>query len=51
MLIRLWTAVDGGHRAIKYSRISGVKKEIYSEGMCLFVSLIQSSEAYCVCFI
>jgi len=24
--------VDGGHRAIKYSRISGVKKEIYNEG-------------------
>lgn len=25
--------VDGGHRAIKYSRLSGVRKEIYSEGM------------------
>ena len=25
--------VDGGHRAIKYRRISGVSKEIYSEGM------------------
>jgi hypothetical protein len=25
-------AVDGGHRAIKYSRISGVKKEIFAEG-------------------
>ncbi len=24
--------VDGGHRAIKYKRISGVGKEIYSEG-------------------
>ncbi|KAJ6164057.1 Prohibitin-2 [Penicillium chermesinum] len=24
--------VDGGHRAIKYSRLSGVKKEIYNEG-------------------
>jgi len=24
--------VDGGHRAIKYTRIGGVKKEIYSEG-------------------
>ncbi|KAJ2985324.1 hypothetical protein NUW58_g5595 [Xylaria curta] len=24
--------VDGGHRAIKYKRISGVSKEIYSEG-------------------
>jgi prohibitin 2 len=25
--------VDGGHRAIKYSRLGGVKKEIYAEGM------------------
>jgi len=24
--------VEGGHRAIKYTRISGVKKEIYNEG-------------------
>lgn len=24
--------VDGGHRAIKYRRISGVSKEIYTEG-------------------
>ena len=24
--------VDGGHRAIKYRRMSGVSKEIYSEG-------------------
>jgi len=25
--------VDGGHRAIKYRRISGVGKDIYNEGM------------------
>ena len=25
--------VDGGHRAIKYTRIGGVSKEIYAEGM------------------
>jgi prohibitin 2 len=25
--------VDGGHRAIKYRRLSGVSKEIYGEGM------------------
>lgn len=24
--------VDGGHRAIKYTRLGGVKKEIYNEG-------------------
>jgi prohibitin 2 len=28
--------VDGGHRAIKYTRISGVKKEIYNEGVLSF---------------
>jgi prohibitin 2 len=34
----LWAAnhslfnVDGGHRAIKYTRIGGVGKEIYNEG-------------------
>lgn len=27
--------VDGGHRAIKYTRLGGVGKEIYSEGMIL----------------
>lgn len=25
--------VDGGHRAIKYTRLGGVGKEIYAEGM------------------
>lgn len=25
--------VDGGHRAIKYTRIGGVKPDIYSEGI------------------
>lgn len=24
--------VDGGHRAIKYTRIGGVQKDIYNEG-------------------
>ena len=28
--------VDGGHRAIKYTRIGGVGKEIYAEGMIGF---------------
>lgn len=27
--------VDGGHRAIKYTRIGGVGKEIYAEGMAV----------------
>lgn len=29
--------VDGGHRAIKYSRMSGIKQEIYPEGTHLMV--------------
>jgi prohibitin 2 len=24
--------VDGGHRAVKYSRVFGVQKEVYNEG-------------------
>lgn len=31
-LLTLSCLVDGGHRAIKYSRLAGVKKDIYSEG-------------------
>jgi prohibitin 2 len=31
--------VDGGHRAIKYKRISGVSKEIYTEGSSLHLSI------------
>ena len=31
-------AVDGGHRAIKYTRIGGVQKEIYAEGKLLLGS-------------
>jgi hypothetical protein len=27
--------VDGGHRAIKYTRVGGVKPEIFNEGMSL----------------
>lgn len=29
--------VDGGQRAIKYKRMSGVSKEIYNEGKCRIV--------------
>lgn len=31
--------VDGGHRAIKYRRISGVSKDIYAEGAVMPVVL------------
>lgn len=33
--LALTVTVDGGHRAIKYSRIGGVQKEIFAEGMVL----------------
>jgi len=26
------TLVDGGHRAVKYSRVFGVQKEVFNEG-------------------
>lgn len=29
--------VDGGHRAIKYTRIGGVKQEIYTEGTVIIL--------------
>lgn len=32
--------VDGGHRAIKYTRVGGVKSDIYAEGKYKLVSLI-----------
>ncbi|KAJ2131086.1 Prohibitin-2, subunit of the prohibitin complex (Phb1p-Phb2p) [Coemansia sp. RSA 921] len=38
--------VDGGHRAIKYSRISGIKPEIYSEGTHLRIPWIEMPIIY-----
>jgi len=32
--------VDGGHRAIMYTRIGGVKKDIYNEGDCAAILTI-----------
>ncbi|KAB8079077.1 band 7 family-domain-containing protein [Aspergillus leporis] len=38
--------VDGGHRAIKYSRVGGVKKEIYSEGTHFRVPWVETPIIY-----
>ncbi|CAK7269481.1 Prohibitin-2, subunit of the prohibitin complex (Phb1p-Phb2p) [Sporothrix epigloea] len=38
--------VDGGHRAIKYRRLSGVSKEIYSEGTHFLVPWFESPIIY-----
>ncbi|KAJ2400078.1 Prohibitin-2, subunit of the prohibitin complex (Phb1p-Phb2p) [Coemansia sp. RSA 2559] len=38
--------VDGGHRAIKYSRVTGVKEEIYSEGTHLRVPWLETPIIY-----
>ncbi|PYH71249.1 prohibitin subunit PHB2 [Aspergillus vadensis CBS 113365] len=38
--------VDGGHRAIKYSRVGGVKKEIYSEGTHLRIPWVETPIIY-----
>lgn len=32
--------VDGGHRAIKYSRLHGIRSDIYPEGTHLVASLL-----------
>lgn len=38
--------VDGGHRAILYSRVSGVQQRIYSEGTHLIIPWIQTPIIY-----
>ncbi|OAA60997.1 Prohibitin [Niveomyces insectorum RCEF 264] len=38
--------VDGGHRAIKYRRLSGVSKEIYTEGTHFLVPWFESPIVY-----
>ncbi|TVY81912.1 Prohibitin-2 [Lachnellula suecica] len=38
--------VDGGHRAIKYTRVGGVKKEIYAEGTHLKIPWFETPIDY-----
>ncbi|KAJ2793557.1 Prohibitin-2, subunit of the prohibitin complex (Phb1p-Phb2p), partial [Coemansia helicoidea] len=38
--------VDGGHRAIKYSRVSGIKPEIYGEGTHLRLPWLETPIVY-----
>jgi len=38
--------VDGGHRAIKYRRVNGVSKEIYSEGTHLMIPWFETPITY-----
>ncbi|KAF2267420.1 hypothetical protein CC78DRAFT_530818 [Lojkania enalia] len=38
--------VDGGHRAIKYTRIGGVQKEIYSEGTHIRIPWFETPITY-----
>ncbi|KAJ5151237.1 Prohibitin-2 [Penicillium canariense] len=38
--------VDGGHRAIKYSRVGGVKKEIFSEGTHFRIPWLETAIIY-----
>lgn len=37
--------VDGGHRAIKYTRVGGVSKEIYGEGTQVALDMLKLWEA------
>ena len=39
--------MDGGHRAIKYTRVGGVKNDIYSEGMLLSHCYVRSKANVC----
>jgi hypothetical protein len=39
-------AVDGGHRAVKYSRIFGVLDEVYGEGTHLRVPWLETAVVY-----
>ncbi|CAG8548605.1 14455_t:CDS:2 [Dentiscutata erythropus] len=45
-LLTLGAAVDGGHRAIKYTRLFGVKKDIYSEGTHLMIPWFETPIIY-----
>ncbi|GAA99096.1 hypothetical protein E5Q_05785 [Mixia osmundae IAM 14324] len=38
--------VDGGHRAIKYTRLYGVKKDIYTEGTHFLIPWLESAITY-----
>ncbi|KDQ62297.1 hypothetical protein JAAARDRAFT_121257 [Jaapia argillacea MUCL 33604] len=38
--------VDGGHRAIKYTRIHGVKEDVYSEGTHLMIPWFETPIVY-----
>ncbi|KAH8155118.1 uncharacterized protein LAJ45_00127 [Morchella importuna] len=38
--------VDGGHRAIKYTRLGGVKKEIYNEGTHFMIPWLETPITY-----
>ncbi|TGZ76973.1 hypothetical protein EX30DRAFT_398911 [Ascodesmis nigricans] len=38
--------VDGGHRAIKYTRLGGVKKEIYNEGTHMMIPWFETPITY-----
>ncbi|KAJ1651326.1 Prohibitin-2, subunit of the prohibitin complex (Phb1p-Phb2p) [Dispira simplex] len=38
--------VDGGHRAVKYSRISGVQREIYGEGTHFMIPWLETPVIY-----
>jgi hypothetical protein len=45
---KLLLTVDGGHRAIKYSRFGGVKSEIFNEGTHFMVCIFgRNSKRFC----
>lgn len=40
------SAVDGGHRAVKYSRLFGVQKDIYMEGTHVMIPWLETPIIY-----
>lgn len=41
-----WDAVDGGHRAVKYSRWSGVLPQVFEEGTHLMIPWLETPIIY-----
>lgn len=44
--MKLANIVDGGHRAVKYSRVFGVQKEVYNEGTHFVVPWFETPIIY-----
>ena len=46
LFFHFFLVVDGGHRAVKFSRINGVQKEVFAEGMHFMIPWIETPIDY-----